>query len=468
MTTRRDFFRWAGAVSVASVSSVALARLPEIISQDSASTQPPLWPKTGRPYQPVVTLNGWSLPWRMRNGVKEFHLVAEPVVREFAPGMKAHLWGYNGQSPGPTIEVVEGDRVRIYVTNRLPEHTTVHWHGQRLPNGMDGVGGLTQPQIPPGKTFVYEFVARRAGTFMYHPHADEMVQMAMGLMGMWVTHPAGPNEDIAAVDRDFCFLLAAYDIQPGSMTPRVSTMLEFNLWTFNSRVFPGIDSLNVRQGDRVRIRIGNLTMTNHPIHLHGHEFEITGTDGGPVPKSARWPEVTVDIAVGQLRQIEFMASEEGDWALHCHKSHHTMNAMGHRLANLIGVDSSGLAERIARLIPGYMPMGERGMADMAEMAMALPENTLPMMTGPGPFGPLEMGGMFTVLKVRRDQKPGDYSDPGWYRHPPGTVAHEVSVQEAPEARRAPAASSDKGRGTSSNAVESEWQVRKPNGHAGHH
>ena len=163
-----------------------------------AGTQAPLQPPNGRPYNPVVTLNGWTLPWRMKNGVKEFHLVAEPVVREMAPGMKAHLWGYNGQSPGPTIEVVEGDRVRIFVTNKLPEHTTIHWHGQRLPNGMDGVGGLNQPQIPVGKTFVYEFVARRPGTFMYHPHADEMTQMAMGMMGFWVTHPRAKHPLIDA------------------------------------------------------------------------------------------------------------------------------------------------------------------------------------------------------------------------------------------------------------------------------
>ena len=166
-----------------------MAALPELVTMDKPDTMPPLPPPNGRPYNPVVTLNGWTLPWRMNKGVKEFHLVAEPVVREIAPGMKAHLWGYNGQSPGPTIEVVEGDRVRIFVTNRLPEHTTIHWHGQRLPNGMDGVGGLNQKQIPVGKTFVYEFVARRPGTFMYHPHADEMTQMAMGMMGFWVTHP---------------------------------------------------------------------------------------------------------------------------------------------------------------------------------------------------------------------------------------------------------------------------------------
>ena len=192
MVSRRNLLGAAGvAMTAATVSKVAMAALPEPVIQTKPDTMPPLVPDTGRPYNPVVTLNGWTLPWRMNNGVKEFHLVAEPVVREMTPGFKAHLWGYNGQSPGPTIEVVEGDRVRIFVTNRLPELTSVHWHGQRLPNGMDGVTGLTQPGIPPGKTFVYEFVARRPGTFMYHPHADEMVQMAMGMMGFWVTHPKG-------------------------------------------------------------------------------------------------------------------------------------------------------------------------------------------------------------------------------------------------------------------------------------
>jgi len=428
MKSRRAFLGATATASAtlaaASVSRVAMAALPEPVLQTSTITQPPLTPPSGKPYNPVVTLNGWTLPWRMNNGVKEFHLVAEPVVREMAAGFKAHLWGYNGQSPGPTIEVVEGDRVRIFVTNRLPEHTSIHWHGQRLPNGMDGVTGLNQPGIPPGKTFVYEFTARRPGTFMYHPHADEMVQMAMGMMGFWVTHPKAKHDLINPVDRDFCFLLNAFDIDPGSYTPKIMTMLDFNIWAWNSRVFPGIDSLNVRLNDRVRIRVGNLTMTNHPIHLHGHEFEVTGTDGGPTPKASRWPEVTTDIAVGQMRQIEFVASEEGDWAFHCHKSHHTMNAMGHDVPTLIGVDHTGLAKRIGRLIPDYMVMGERGMADMAEMEMPLPENTAPMMTGDGPYGSVEMGGMFTVLKVRANQPRGDYSNPGWYAQPKGTQAYE--------------------------------------------
>ena len=160
MVSRRNFRGRAGsagaavtaAVSAASVSKVAMAALPEPVIQTQPDTMPPLVPNTGRPYNPVVTLNSWTCPWRMNQGVKEFHLVAEPVVRDMAPGFKAHLWGYNGQSPGPTIEVVEGDRVRIFVTNKLGELTGIHWHGQRLPNGMDGVTGLNPPGIPPDNT----------------------------------------------------------------------------------------------------------------------------------------------------------------------------------------------------------------------------------------------------------------------------------------------------------------------------
>src|SRR5690606_21587399 len=227
-----------------------------------------------------------------------------------------------------------------------------------------------------------------------------------------------------------------YDIDPGAYTPKIMTMLDFNLWSWNSRIFPGIDPLVVRKNDKVRIRIGNLTMTNHPMHLHGHEFLVTGTDGGPTPKSTRWYEVTTDVAVGQMRQIEFVADEEGDWAFHCHKSHHTMNPMGHDVPTMIGVDHREVVKEINSLIPDYMVMGERGMADMTEMEMPIPDNTLPMMTaGIGPFGDVEMGGMFTIVKVRRDQKPGDYSNPDWYKHPKGQVAYEWTgpVAEAPRA-----------------------------------
>ena len=258
------------------------------------------------------------------------------------------------------------------------------------------------------------------------------------------------------VDRDFVFLLNNFDIEPGSYTPRVNTMLDFNLFCFNSRVFPGIDPLPVRLNDRVRIRFGNLTMTNHPIHIHGHHFEVTGTDGGWIPASARWPETSVDVGVGQMRAVEFVADNPGDWAFHCHKSHHTMNAMGHTVPTMIGVDPKAGLAKITRLIPDYMSMGSTGMAEMGEMEMPLPDNTLPMMTGQGPFGAIEMGGMFTVVKVRPDLKPGDYRDPGWYRQPAGSAAREWTGPLPQETRAAPA----KTEGV-------ELKARKPDGHLHH-
>jgi FtsP/CotA-like multicopper oxidase with cupredoxin domain len=375
----------------------------------------------------------------MQGDWKEFHLVAEPVVRQIAPGTDAYLWGYNGQSPGPTIEVVEGDKVRIFVTNKLPEGTSIHWHGHRLPNGMDGVVGLTQPEIPPGKTFVYEFQVRRSGTFMYHPHADEMVQLAMGMMGSFIVHPRDPA--FRRVDRDYVFVMAAYDLEPGAKLPRVAEMTDFNLWTWNSRIWPGLDPFVAARGEKVRIRIGNLTMTNHPIHVHGHEFVVSGTDGGWVPPERAWPEVTVDVAVGQMRAIDLVADEPGDWAVHCHKSHHTMNAMGHALRNYIGVNLSAVQPQIRKVAPGYMAMGTKGMGEMASMEMALPDNTVPMMTGFGQFGAIGMGGMFTVLKVREGLARGDYRDPGPFANPPGTVAYEYKDPLLGAPRQAAAATS---------------------------
>ncbi|MEC9342209.1 MAG: multicopper oxidase domain-containing protein, partial [Pseudomonadota bacterium] len=276
--------------------------------------------------------------------------------------------------------------------------------------------------IPPGKTFVYEFDLVKSGTFMYHPHADEMVQMAMGMMGFFVIHPKDPAEH--RVDRDFVFLLNAFDIDPGSYVPRVMEMTDFNMWCWNSRLFPAISPLVVAKDDRVRVRVGNLTMTNHPIHMHGYDFEVTCTDGGWVRPEARWPEVSIDIPVGAMRAYEFDAVYPGDWAIHCHKSHHTMNAMGHDVPTFIGADKTEVAKKIRRVQPEYMAMGNRGMADMGEMEMPLPDNTVPMMTGWGQFGAIEMGGMFSVVKVREGLAADDYADPGWYEHPAGTVAYE--------------------------------------------
>jgi FtsP/CotA-like multicopper oxidase with cupredoxin domain len=371
-------------------------------------------------YTPVIMPDTPTLPFEMDNGVKVFRLIAEPVQREFAPGVVVNCWGYNGQSPGPMIEAVEGDRIRLLVTNNLPEgiHTTIHWHGILLPNGMDGVGGLTQKHIRNGETFKYEFTLRQHGTYMYHPHFDEMFQMGLGLMGMFVIHPRDPS--VRRVDRDFAIIMNEWLVKPGSATPDPTEMTNFNLFTFNGRMFPGTAPLVARLGEKVRIRIGNLSTTNaHPIHLHGFSFNVTGTDGGPIPESGHWPEVTVNVPTGAARDIEFIADAEGDWAFHCHKVHHLMNGMGHNLPLNLGVKQEDLTARLAKHIPGYMAMPAT-MSGMMEMSR--PPNTIGS-AFPGPFDEIDAGGMFTVVKVRKDIT--TYDDPGWYQHPQGTVAGPV-------------------------------------------
>ncbi|MDE1890609.1 MAG: copper oxidase [Planctomycetota bacterium] len=424
MITRRKMLLSSAAALLTGGISMLLGRkqLEAVNTVTTAQPTPIMPPIQGLSYTPVTTLNGSTLPWKWDNGVKVFHLIAEPVKREFAPGMIVNCWGYNGQTPGPTIEAVEGDRVRILVSNKLAEHTSIHWHGVLLPNGMDGVGGLTQSQIKPGETYVYEFTLRQHGTQMYHPHADEMVQMAMGMEGFFIIHPKEPEQP--RIDRDFCIFLQEWFVEPGTSTPNPNIMTDFNLFTFNSRVFPGTAPLIARMGNRVRIRIANLSMDSHPIHLHGYNFKITGTDGGRIPASGQWPETTVNVPPGTTRDVEFVASVPGDWVLHCHKNHHVMNAMSHTVPNMIGVKQGGVDRKVQNLLPDYMAMGESGMSEMAAMNMPLPRNTLPMMTGKGPFGNIEMGGMFTVLKVREGIS--CYDDPGWYQHPEGTVARRVA------------------------------------------
>jgi len=386
----------------------------------------------GRDYKPVVTPNGATLPWKVVDGVKIYHLIAEEVDHEFAPGLRARCWGYNGRVHGPTIEAVEGDRVRVYVTNKLAAPTTVHWHGIFLPNGMDGVGGLNQRTIAPGETFRYEWTFKQSGTFMYHSHHDEMTQMAMGMMGMIVVHPRRPPAGYR-VDRDFVIMLSEWKIVPGAKRPDPNEMTDFNVLTMNAKAFPGTAPLVCRKGDRVRIRFGNLSaMDHHPIHLHGYYFKVVATDGGALPVSAQWPETTVLVAVGTTRDVEFVADEPGDWAMHCHMTHHVMNQMGHDLPNMIGVDTSKVAGRAGQLVPGYMPMGQHGMGDMgqmAEMGMPVPKNSIPMVGARGPFDYITMGGMFTIVKVRDEDIGDENKDPGWYKYPPGTVADRARKED---------------------------------------
>jgi hypothetical protein len=394
----------------------------EKVAEPTSATRAAVIAPGGQPA--VITPNGKTLPWRIVNGVKVGHLIAQPVQHEFAPGLSAECWGYNGGTPGPTIEATEGDRIRIYVTNRLPEPTSVHWHGMIIPNGMDGVSGLNQAPIDTGKTFVYEFTLKHAGTFMYHSHFDEMTQIALGMVGMFIVHPRRPVGPPVA--RDFVLMTHEWRLDVGAKRPNPLEMTDWNLLTFNSKSFPATQPMLMKTGERIRIRLGNLgPMDHHPIHLHGLNFAVTQTDGGFVPMSAQYPETTVLVPVGTTRVIEFTPTEPGDWAMHCHMTHHTMTQMGHDIPNMIGAKTDKLDQRMERVDPRYMTMGTRGMGDMGDMRMPIPPNSLPMRGAPGPFSYIDMGGMFTLLKVR--DNPGASDAAGWYKYPAGTVASEADA-----------------------------------------
>jgi hypothetical protein len=254
---------------------------------------------------------------------------------------------------------------------------------------------------------------------MYHPHFDEMTQIALGMKGMLIVHPKRPRGP--RVDRDFALMTHEYRLDVGAKRPDPSAMNDFNVLTFNSKAFPGTEPLVVGRGERVRIRLGNLSpMDHHPIHIHGVSFNVTATDGGYVPASAQHPDTTVLVPVGSTRVIEFVPEEAGDWAMHCHMTHHIMTQMGHGVPSLIGADTRKLDQHMKTLVPGYMTMGTRGMGGMGEMKMPIPENSLPMRGAMGPFSYIDMGGMFTVLKVREASEA--QAPNAWYAHPEGSVA----------------------------------------------
>ncbi|MCU1259587.1 MAG: putative multicopper oxidase [Bryobacterales bacterium] len=271
---------------------------------------------------PVLTPDIADLPFEMDNGVKVFHLAAEPVKQLIIPGRTFDLWGFNGSAPGPTIQANEGDRIRIVFDNHLPEPTGIHWHGLELPIEMDGVPGIGQKPIMPGERFVYEFPLNQNGTFFYHSHMA--MQEMVGMLGGFIIHPKtcyAPH-----VDKDYLIALQEYAVLPNSTIPN-SMNMEFNWLTFNGKAGPASTPLIIRQGERVRIRLINLGMDHHPIHLHGFTFWETGREGARQPE-ALWPRGnTVLVGVAQARDIEFNAERTGDWMLHCHLPHHMMNQM---------------------------------------------------------------------------------------------------------------------------------------------
>ena len=358
------------------------------------------------------------LPHDLDNGVKVFHLVAEPVKRKILPYKTMDVWGYNGTCPGPTMQVVEGDRVRIIVDNHLPESTSMHWHGFEIPIGMDGMPYISQKPIPPGGRFVYEFDLHQAGTFFYHSHGA--MQEMMGMIGLFIMHPKKPYQP--KVDHDFGIILQEWAILPGSTVPNTANM-EFNWLTFNGVAAPMTTPLLVRLGSRVRIRLVNLGMDHHPIHLHGNTFYVTGTEGGRVPQVAWMPANTVLVGVAQARDIEFEARYPGDWMIHCHLPHHMMNSMsdllGERMITTVDLEDSKALSQMQTLanavkvehvhhapiapdansVPGFPQDAFMEMGMDKAVGVDKPENDgLPFNWSAG------MMGMMTLARVLPDEK----------------------------------------------------------------
>ncbi len=358
--TRRGFvYGLGGLMSLPLFSKGDTSKLGAIAKMGKDNPPPPSNPN----YVPVRAPGIPTLGYVISGGVKEFRLVAEPVTIQFPDmsdgmGMKnrpIYAWGYNGTSIGPTIEVVEGDRVRILVTNNLPEPTTVHWHGLEIPIEMDGVPMFSQDPIEPGSTFTYEFTLNQSGTYFYHSHYMTAKQVGLGLMGFFIIHPKNPAPS-QIVDKDYAYFLHTWKINPGSPIPDTLEMTEFNYFTMNGRVGGGVGDwklppMSAKIGERVRIRVTNLSMLSHPIHLHGHSFKITDWGAGFLPESQQIKANTVSVSSAEVRAVEFTAARRGKWMFHCHFTHHTMNDM-HRFP--LPGDPSMNAEGMAMMDMGGM------------------------------------------------------------------------------------------------------------------
>jgi len=311
----------------------------------SPSPPPPLM---GKQMGVVETLGVPPLGYTWDKGVKVFHLIAQPiekvivdaswstfehlVAKKHKQGVPKHhhepiyqkmkCWGYNGSTPGPTIEATEGDRIRIVLKNELPEPTSIHWHGMEVPNCQDGATPETARPVMPGETFTYEFTLYQSGTLMYHSGFNIMKQDHMGLAGIVVIHPKKYEQKVG---KQFAIMLQQWALLPGNEYLNLVTN-EFNWFTFNAFASPNIPIMEINQHERVRIRFGNIIMDAHPIHIHGYIWEEVGTEGGPIPVSARKKGSTINVASGTTRDVEFVAWNPGLWRFHCHKLHHTINA----------------------------------------------------------------------------------------------------------------------------------------------
>ena len=270
-----------------------------------------------------------ALEPRIANGGKKvFDLNVSVIDWNILPGEQVQAYAFNRQVPGPRIRVTEGDRLRINVENRLPEATSVHWHGMILSNEMDGPADVTQKPIEPGETFTYEFDARQQGTYFYHSHKESDRQQALGMYGALIVDPKDPSiEEAYNYDHEYTIQLQEWLEKEGYTYPAM--LMEGampNFFTINGKSYPETETVDMKVGERIRLRfIGSNNNFVHPMHVHGGPFEVVQTDGNPVPEEAQVEKDTVNVAPGERYDVIWEAREPGKWLIHCHIPHHTTN-----------------------------------------------------------------------------------------------------------------------------------------------
>ncbi len=393
----------------------------------------------------------------MEGSVKVFHLVAQVVRQQIAPNKTIDVWGFNGSAPGPTFQVTQGDRIRVIFENQLPEPCSIHWHGFEDQIAFDGMPGISQAPTRPGERFTYEFDIHQAGTYFYHSHMA-MQEMA-GMLGAFIMHPREPYRPHC--DKDYVLHFQEYAVLANSTIPNTMEM-EYNWLLINGKAGPAATPLIVRQGDRVRLRLVNLGMDHHPIHVHGHTFYTTGTEGGRIQETAWWPGNTALVGVGQARDVEFVANNPGDWMLHCHMPHHMMNQMSstvvgtpttngaltqkQNMAAMQSMNSSmqtGAPRVSAEQMQGMMSM------DMTSKAMAAQDRDIAPNAGDVPNFPQDgymEGPMMNMEHTTMLQRPENYGlRPGWSSSMQGMMTfvrvltpemYEIVVGKMRDAKRA--------------------------------
>lgn len=279
----------------------------------------------------------------------EFTIVAKEATHKINGKTKVTAWTFNGSVPGSEIRVKEGEKVTIHFKNELPAPVSIHWHGIPVPNEMDGIPGVTQNAVKPGETFTYEFIASVPGTYMYHSHQDGVNQIDKGLYGAFIVEPKEKT-----YDKDYALVLDEWMSNPvatdsngmmdnkdgmdhnmgdmhhedkeseempgghGSGMTMAHDMSMYDTFTINGKSGDAVAPIQVKKGERVRLRFINIGYLSHKIHLHGHTFQVVAVDGQELSAPKEIKDQLVSIAPGERYDIEFVANNPGQWYLECH------------------------------------------------------------------------------------------------------------------------------------------------------